>query len=188
MQIKFLNRFLRIFIIASGTIFSILHFLPATSSSWPKIWSYLATIALAFFPDILSLIKLKPNDQLVFYYYIFLIPAMLLGIDLDYYRTLPFYDKIVHGASGTLTFVFARELLKNHLKKQPLLRFIFLIGAVALIAVLWECYEFSYDQLFHGHMQQLVSVGVADTMWDLIAALIGGLIGFLFLPNSTATE
>jgi hypothetical protein len=48
---------------------------------------------------------------------------------------------------------------------------------VAFVAVLWECFEFSMDQIAGMHMQELISTGVADTMFDMIVALIGGVIG-----------
>lgn len=37
-------------------------------------------------------------------------------------------------------------------------------------------FEFSYDQLCGGHMQELNAPGVGDTMGDIISAGIGGLI------------
>ena len=52
--------------------------------------------------------------------------------------------------------------------------FLFYFAFTALIAVAWEIFEFSYDQICGGSMQTLISDGVSDTMWDLITALIGG--------------
>ena len=49
----------------------------------------------------------------------------------------------------------------------------------SLSAVLWECFEFAADQLLGQSMQQLISVGVEDTMWDMISATTGGIIGIV---------
>ena len=53
------------------------------------------------------------------------------------------------------------------------------------IAVLWEFFEFGCDKFLGQSMQQLVSVGVDDTMFDLLAATIGAAIGgyLLIIPH-----
>ena len=48
------------------------------------------------------------------------------------------------------------------------------------IAVIWEFFEFACDKFLGQSMQQLISVGVDDTMFDLLAATLGaGLGGWL---------
>jgi hypothetical protein len=49
---------------------------------------------------------------------------------------------------------------------------------------LWEFFEFACDKLLGQSMQQLVSIGVDDTMYDLIMAFIGSLIGGFMLTNA----
>ena len=51
------------------------------------------------------------------------------------------------------------------------------------IAVLWEFFEFSCDKLLGQSMQQLISVGVDDTMFDLLSATLGGVIGAIWIIN-----
>ena len=53
------------------------------------------------------------------------------------------------------------------------------------IGVIWEFFEFGCDKFLGQSMQQLISVGVDDTMFDLIAATLGaGLGGYLLIiPN-----
>lgn len=184
MKLDIVNRYFKFGILGSGAAMVMLYFVGGgMSGEWPKIWSYLATIGLAVLPEILRIIKIKPSQQLIFFYYLFLVPAMVFGINLDWYKTVPFYDKLIHGASGVLTVAVAKEILGDKLKNNYLLKVLFMIGFSALVAVLWECYEFGYDQIFDGRMQQLISVGVADTMWDLIMALVGGTIASLILSR-----
>ncbi len=162
---------------ACGAVLAIIYFIPG--SNLPKIWSYLATIALPFGIDLLRLFGLKVSKRFEIAYLLFLIIAMVLGIDLDWYKLIAPYDKIVHTLSGVLTAYGAREIIDQASGKPDQIWFkvLFSMGFVALVAVLWECYEFSYDQITGGHMQELLSPGIEDTMYDLIVALIGGMIG-----------
>ena len=52
-----------------------------------------------------------------------------------------------------------------------------------LIAVGWECFEFASDKFLGQHMQQLISVGVDDTMFDLLAAAAGSIIGAVLMTT-----
>jgi hypothetical protein len=45
------------------------------------------------------------------------------------------------------------------------------------IATAWEFFEFAMDKFFGFCMQQLISVGLDDTMFDLLAATIGAAFG-----------
>lgn len=175
-----LNFVLKIGILAIGILLSLLYFVPGSGAY--KIWSYLATIGLVFVPDFLRIAQIKFDEKLEFAYYMFLIPAMVLGINLDLYKTVPPMDKFVHSASGVLAAFVARSLIRQTTNtEKPWFKALFVMGFVALVAVSWECFEFTYDQLFDGRMQQLISVGVADTMWDMIVALFGGAITTVFL-------
>lgn len=174
-----LNDVLKIAIITTGAVFTLLYFIPGTSAY--KIWSYLATICLVFVPNILRILQIKIDDKIELAYLLFLIPAMVLGIDFDLYKAVPALDKVVHAASGVLSAFVARSFLRQTTStEKPWFKALFVMGLVALIAVLWECFEFSYDQLFNGQMQQLIIPGLSDTMWDMIMALIGGGVTTMF--------
>ncbi len=187
---KRLIQFLKIGIVASGAVLAILHFIPGTD--FPKILSYLVTLVLPFGIDFLRLIGLKMSKRIEVAYLLFLVAAMVLGIDLDWYKLIAPYDKIVHTLSGVLTAFGARELIDQASGKPDQLWFkaLFSIGFVALVAVLWECYEFSYDQITGGHMQELIKPGLEDTMYDIIVALIGGVIGTVlaFPPKKSQSK
>lgn len=177
---KTLLKILKIAIVIFGAVLAVLHFIPGVGEHFPKIMSYLATMVLPFAGDILRLIGIKASSRFELAYLLFLIPAMIMGIDLDLYRweAVPF-DKIVHMTSGVLTAFGARELIDQASGKpdEPWFKALWSMSFVAFVAVLWECFEFACDQIAGMHMQELISTGVADTMFDLIVALIGGVVG-----------
>lgn len=167
------NQILKWIIFAAGIVFDILHFVDP--ERYPKLISYIATSLIPFVPDLIRALKVKVSDELELAYLLFIIPAMVVGIDMDLYKVPWHYDKIVHGASGVLVAFVAKEFAdQNKLTKRNWFYILYILGIVALTAVAWECFEFSYDLIAGGHMQELVSTGVDDTMWDLIVAIVGG--------------
>lgn len=184
---KIAIKILRIIIALTGAVLLACSFVPGTP--WGKMWSYTATILLVFVPDALRLVGLKFSRELELSYFLFLIPSMILGIDLDFYKFVPLYDKIVHGVSGVLTAVVAWELMNMvKLKAARWYKALIIVSFVALIAVLWECFEFFIDKVFGARMQQLVMWGVDDTMWDMIVALIGGMATMFILLRKKSEE
>lgn len=178
--IEYLSLALKVSVLTVGGVLTLLYFIPG--SGFDRIWSYLATIVLVFIPNFARFLHIKIDDRLELAYYLFLIPAMVLGIDFELYRTIPPMDKVVHTASGVLSAFAASSFLRQTTGTKKLWFVgIFMMGFVALMAVLWECFEFFVDQAFGGHMQQLHTVGVSDTMWDMIVALIGGAVVTMFL-------
>lgn len=160
-----------------GLVLSIIHFIPG--NNFPKLWSYLATMALPFAIDILRLFKVKVSEELEVAYLVFIIPAMVMGIDFDVYKIIYPFDKVAHFFSGILAAYGAREIM-DQASGQPdqmWFKILFGISFVAFTAAIWECFEFSCDQLLGQNMQQLIAPGIEDTMYDIIVALIGGIIG-----------
>ena len=45
-----------------------------------------------------------------------------------------------------------------------------------MIAVLWECVEFTIDNVMGTDTQKVLSTGVNDTMKDMICAILGSLL------------
>lgn len=174
---KTLINLLKIGIVITGAVLAILFFIPGTG--FTKIWSYLATIALPFAMDILRLLGVKVSKRFELAYLLFIIPAMVMGIDFDVYKIIYPFDKIVHTLSGVLTAFGAREIIDQASGKPDQMWFkaLFSMAFVALVAVLWECFEFLMDQVTGTNMQELIAPGIADTMFDMIVALIGGVIG-----------
>ena len=200
-----LDLIIKFLIAFSGVALTIMHFIDPVT--WHKLPSYLVTIILPFIPDLIEKINLHTSTKLRLAYSLFLVIAMVFGIDLDWYKNLiifgyPSYDKIAHTLSGVFSAFLAKEILDNvyegkdstvkssstsstsavKVKKySTAFAFLFIVSFVFFIAAAWECFEFSYDQLCGGHMQELNAPGVGDTMGDIISAGIGGLIFAFFL-------
>lgn len=177
--IRKINLCFKIIIISIGVILSILYLIPG--GQFPKIWSYAATIGLAFAPEIWRyLFRLKISEETELLYYIFLVPAMILGIDFDLYKVWAPLDKVAHCFSGMLAAVAAREILMQAFEKKKMpeiwFKILFMVCFAAFTAAVWECFEFSCDKIAGMHMQELISEGVDDTMYDIIFALIGAIV------------
>lgn len=111
------------------------------------------------------------------YYFIlvgFAFFAQYLGMMWNFYTDIGVYDLIVHFSSGIIFAFFGKyfyEILKGD-DTNYALKIFFSLGFAHLVAVIWEIYEFSVDQLFG---MQTQGVGITDTMTDLISATIGNL-------------
>lgn len=174
---KILIRILKAGIVLAGLVLAIMFF--SQVSGTYKIWSYLATMVLPFAVDIVRIFGLKVSKEFELAYLLFLIPAMVMGIDLDVYKIFYPFDKIVHGLSGVLAAYGAKEIILQASGKPDKLGFkvLFSICFVAFTAVAWECTEFLIDQIAGTNMQELIQCGTADTMYDMIIALVGGVAG-----------
>lgn len=153
---------------------------------YTKYGGVLASLFFPFLPPILEkLLKIKISFRLQLVYYIFLFIALFLGIDLDFYKTVPQFDKIIHFISGFLSVILGYYVLTffKAQKNQRAFRICFLICFAMAIAVLWEFFEFACDKLLGQSMQQLISVGVDDTMFDLLSATIGAIIGAVWITH-----
>ncbi|WP_347939809.1 hypothetical protein AAEY33_17065 [Peribacillus simplex] len=122
--------------------------------------------------------KLKFNLPIIISYLIFLFCSQFLGSILGWYG-LGWWDTLLHLLSGSLLAftgiaLYERMVYRNAGKEiSPWFVFLFTLSFSALGGVIWEIYEFSSDQLFGMTLQ---GGGNKDTMIDLIADTIGGLI------------
>ena len=129
--------------------------------------------------------KNKMTFRIQLLYYIFLFVALDLGICMDLYKTVPYFDKVVHFGSGVLSAIvgyYAIVFFKAE-KTSQIFRSLFIIFTCIAIAVAWEFFEFACDKFLGQSMQQLVSVGVDDTMFDLLAATGGAIIGAILFTS-----
>ena len=111
--------------------------------------------------------------------------AYTIGVVLRAYKVIPFYDKLMHMMSGTLTMMLAYPvfyLLKpNHTVERrdfPLAAIFCLCAAIAF-AGLWEIGEYIICLLTGIDTQVVQTAGIHDTMQDMIVCTIGALA---FLP------
>lgn len=165
-----------------ATLFLVLQL---TDPRYNKVGGILAGFVLPFLPEVFALVlKKKFSVRIELAYYIFIFLALDLGICLYWYELVPYYDKVVHMLSGVFSAVIAYYVLLYFGAKYTNkgFRTLFIVCFSLAIAVFWEFFEFFCDKVLGQHMQQLISTGVDDTMWDLIMAFIGSLIGgFLFV-------
>lgn len=100
-----------------------------------------------------------------------------MGEWLDFYQKVWLWDKLLHvygsAVVGLLAFVIVYTLNYTRIVRLsiPLIGFFTVTFAMA-VGGLWEIGEFSVDTLFGKHTQN----GLADTMWDMINDLIGGIV------------
>lgn len=164
-------------------LFLIRIFIDPNYNKWGGV---LAGIGLPFLPPIIEKVyKSHISFRIQLLFYIFLFIALDLGICMDWYKTVTFFDKIIHFGSGILSALVGYYGLSyfKALKTPRGFKVLFIISVCALIAVGWECFEFACDKFLGQHMQQLVSVGPDDTMYDLIGAIGGSIIGALLMTT-----
>lgn len=131
---------------------------------------------------------------LTFIVALFVLAALYLGEWLNAYDNLWWWDDMLHGLSGViLGFIGLLAIYFFNARRSMVLRPIFVAVFVfcfaMTIGVLWEIFEFAMDFFFKTTMQQwdmssqaivmgrdYQSMGLRDTMSDLILATIGSLI------------
>jgi hypothetical protein len=139
----------------------------------------LGGVACGAIPLLLAVFtKLQFNLPLVFSYIIFLFCSQYLGSIRGWYG-LGWWDTFLHFLSGALLAFTGIALYERLIHREagnqisPWFVFLFIFSFAAFGGVLWEVYEFSSDQFFGLTLQ---GGGNKDTMTDLIADTIGGLV------------
>lgn len=139
-------------------------------------------IIIILIPKILIIFKVKISLYEEFIYTIFVFFAYFLGSIINLYNKVYCYDTIMHFLSGFATSFLAIDILKrNNVKyKNIIINIIFILGFSALVAVLWEIFEFSTDIIFKKDAQNVLATGIYDTMKDIISAMLATII-FIFI-------
>ena len=170
----------------------------------------LIAFLLTYVPDYLSyrdIMMVPASLQLAFILFIFL--AMFLGNLMNFYQRFPWWDTMLHFASGALFSLAGLSLLVSMIREPDLIRQInprvfFLFSFVFSLAcgAVWEVFEFAADSFLGMNMQRwqsdmtplqwealrLVSnrsnPGLIDTMKDMMAGGLGALLAsLLVLPS-----
>jgi hypothetical protein len=146
--------------------------------------SYKSTVAIGGMvcgavPLLLALFtKLQFNLPIVISYLLFLVGSQYFGSILGWYG-LGWWDTFMHFLSGAILAFSGIALYERLVHRDaeveisPWIIFLFTLSFAALGGVLWEVYEFSFDQFFNMTLQ---GGGNDDTMIDLISDTGGGLI------------
>lgn len=164
--------FLLVFFITYGIDFFTFKSIPITD------------LILCTFADLAFILILR-KIKTVYYLGIlfFTVLAQYFGGMLKLYEIIPYYDVFLHFASGILLVLLADylyTLLLTRYKKAdvPLLIRLILDTAVAIsAAAFWEIWEYSGDTLLKLQAQG----GLDNTMRDIIAGTLGGIIGFFVM-------
>lgn len=125
---------------------------------------------------------------------VFIAAAVLLGEMLNVYDKFWWWDDMLHGSSGLIfgmigLFIMFAVNKRTDMRINAFFVALFVACFAMAMGVLWEIYEFSLDVIFKTTMQQwnmgssaivigkdYQSMGLRDTMSDLITATIGALI------------
>ncbi|SNZ15738.1 hypothetical protein SAMN05421503_2735 [Terribacillus aidingensis] len=125
-------------------------------------------------------------------YYALLVCTFILGAIFHFYDTYKWWDVTLHVVGSMyvawlgLAIYRYKVLRPSGIEISRWIIFLFVLGIAALGSAIWECIEFIGDMTVTSVMQRS---GNKDTMTDLIAGLIGGvIIGILALFRNKPLE
>ncbi|MFI3227700.1 MAG: hypothetical protein R3Y09_09870 [Clostridia bacterium] len=145
-----------------------------------------AVLLLTFVIDFVNNKKRFLSDKLITIYCMFCFFALVLGTMLLFYINISWWDVLMHVFSGIILAFTGNEILCAFQKEpiNPFVQFLFVVGFACIGGVFWEIYEFFVDMLLGLDTQMVVSTGINDTMEDLIADVIGGiLVGIFYIKQ-----
>lgn len=151
--------------------------------------SILITITLPYIIE--KIFKTKISIVIKTTYIVFIFIAQFLGVTVELYNHISWFDKFTHWLSGIITALLSLSLLskfKLYNKKNVLFNIIWMISITLAIASLWECFEYVANILFGGDAQRVATTGVNDTMQDIIVAFIGSIIVSLIYSFECKTD
>lgn len=159
------------------------------SASYSRLATYLALPALILLPWLgEKIFKIKIDENLKILYLSFLFLADFLGCVVGLYNSTAWFDLFAHFLSGVLTALCGILFMKFfHYKENKLATILYVLGITALVALVWEFFEYGMDNFSGTTLQHANTTGVADTMEDMIAAFFGS-ISFLLLYLNTKKE
>lgn len=141
-------------------------------------------IAMALF---YRLTGLKLVHQIDFIILAFTLIAYPLGSCLDFYARFPGYDKLMHLLSGAfvslLCILLYCVLKPGHRigREDFLLSLAFTFFGSMAVAGLWELAEYGITLVTGRDVQHVLDSGVADTMQDMLACMLGTLAALALL-------
>ena len=114
---------------------------------------------------------------------------IVLGMNLGFYESYQFYDKIMHAfGSALLTFLIITTVVQYCKHKKftlPLfLHFFLVLGSSISLGTIWEMFEFTVDQTGLFNAQR----GLQDTMLDLVANFTGIICVMLIYLKTNAIQ
>lgn len=144
--------------------------------------TFVAGITPFIVPIIVKLLKIKVPYEVYILNLIFVYFASLVGSCLGGYST-PYFDKFTHCASGVVIseviYIIYKCYLRNDHRKSFM--FLFINALNAMVALLWELYEYALLVFFNYDAIRHYASGVHDSMTDMLVAVIGGLVLSFYL-------
>jgi Predicted membrane protein (DUF2238). len=125
-------------------------------------------------------------------YIIFIFLAQFIGVTLELYNHLAYYDKFTHWLSGVGTALVALiilDLFNMYDNKKILFNIIYMIAVTLMVATFWELFEYIANIFFGGDAQRVELTGVNDTMQDIIVAFLGSiLVSFIYFYEESKNK
>ena len=154
------------------------------------IYRFALTILMCVPYAIKKIFKISFSKLVSSIYYLYMFLAGFLGVVINLYAKLVWWDILIHFLMGAVIAVLSIYILnytiyrKDKSKHNLFFTFLFMIMFSMGVGALWEIVEFFGDLLFGLNLQRFVGyVGakaVFDTMLDLCIDLIGAICGVLF--------
>ncbi len=158
--------------------------------SWFNLLIIVITLVFTFLPRLVEKnIKFIFPLDFEFVIIFFVYACLFLGEVRGFYGRFWWWDIFLHTFSaiafcflGFIAFflLFKAEKIKTHPAWIAIFSFCFSLT----VAVLWEIFEFTMDQVFETNMQKS---GLMDTMGDLISASVSSLLvavaGYIYLKS-----
>lgn len=134
-----------------------------------------------------KIFKLKVNEKINFLYILFIFIAHFLGVIVNLYDKIYWFDKFAHFLSGVATSVLMLIILvKTNNYKSNFFTVLYILSFTSLVASYWEIFEYLSSVLFGLDPQRVLLTGVNDTMGDIIVATLGSmLVSVYYYYNKT---
>lgn len=123
-----------------------------------------------------KIFKYTMSETLKFFYFLFIMIALICGSVLGWYYHISWFDLFAHFLSGIVFSIVALIILKScgFLRKDHVgFQILFILCFGLGIASFWEFFEFFSDKLFESDTQWVAETGVDDTMTDMLIAFLG---------------
>lgn len=124
----------------------------------------------------------------------------VIALSFDFYHTVGWFDILMHFFGGYAMALLALAVYgwlgeRLEIKSRPhpqsalgitLLQLVFVVGFVMIIGVVWEWYEFIFDQFATTMVAKygVAQMGLADTMDDLLNDCVGSLTAWVLWRKS----
>ena len=176
-------RFNRIFIYAHLLFSVVLGIYRIMNAQWYFAFLAFASFLFLLLPGFAEKLMLGADTpRLTLLIYLYCTLSFTIGMALQAYHTVPFYDKLLHTLSGAF-FTFLGLICYALLKPERSIRkeefpaaAVFSFSFSMMIAACWEIYEYAISLFTSLDPQNVLTTGVHDTMQDMIVCLAGTLL------------